>query len=117
MIASNYRKFPEAMALQMVLAFGRCVWHIARPTTRIGRAVRAEQSRLVKETPQIVRWTRKSVPDWWKVKQRASKALAKAVKAAMAGFVWDGGHARRSGNEWIQLFIEEAMKPAPRYAQ
>ncbi len=89
MIASNYRKFPEAMALQLVLVFGRCTWHTARPTTRIGRAVRAQRARLVKQTPQVVRWVAKAVPSWWKEAKRAAKALAKQVKAAMLPLVWD----------------------------
>ncbi len=87
MIASNYRRHPEAMALQLVLVFGRCTWHTARPTTRIGRAVRAERSRLVKQTPQVVRWVARSVPAWWKEAQRAAKALAKQVKAAIPALV------------------------------
>ncbi len=109
MIASNFRKFPEAMALQMVLVFGRCIWHTGRPTTRIGRAVRAERSRIVKETPQVVRWARKAVPDWWKAAQRSKKALAKAVRASLMPFVWDATQKRRSGIEWVQLVLQEAM--------
>ncbi|AOS79770.1 hypothetical protein Q5W_12750 [Hydrogenophaga sp. PBC] len=89
MIAANFRKFPEAMALQLVLIFGRCTWHTARPTTRLGRAQRAERSRLVKETPQVVRWVPKTVPVWWRLAQKAARALAKAVKAAMLPLVWD----------------------------
>jgi hypothetical protein len=78
------------MALQLVLAFGRCTWHTARPTTRIGRAMRAERSRLVKQTPQVVRWVARSVPAWWKAAKRAAKALAEQVEAAMLALVWDG---------------------------
>lgn len=105
MIASNYRRFPEAMALQLVLVFGRCTWHTARPTTRIGRAVRAERSRLVKQTPQVVRWVAKSVPAWWKEAQRAAKALAKQVKAAMLALVWDAdadASERPDFDEWMR---------------
>lgn len=89
MIASNYRKFPEAMALQLVLAFGRCCWHTARPTTRQGRAVRAERSRMVANRPQIVRWTKSSIPAWWKAAKHAARELAKAVKQSLRDLVWD----------------------------
>lgn len=89
MIASNYRKFPDAMALQLVLVFGRCTWHTARPTQRLARAVRAARAVLVKETPKLVRWVKKATPDWFKQAKRAARELANQVKAAMAVFVWD----------------------------
>lgn len=104
MIASNYRRHPDAMALQLVLAFGRCTWHTARPTTRIGRAVRAERSRLVKQTPQLVRWVARSVPAWWKAAQRAAKALAKQVKAAMLALVWDAAPSEEPSDDLAELF-------------
>lgn len=89
MIAANFRKFPEAMALQLVLAFGRCKWHTSRPTTRVGRAQRAEQARLVKATAQIVRWIKVPTPAWWKQAQREAKALARTIKANLTQLVWD----------------------------
>ena len=89
MIASNYRKFPEAMALQLVLVFGRCTWHTARPTTRLGRAVRAARAVLVKATPQLVRWVKKATPAWFKLAKRAASELANQVRAACEVFVWD----------------------------
>lgn len=89
MIASNYRKFPEAMALQLVLVFGRCTWHTARPTTRLGRAVRAARAVLVKATPQLVRWGTKATPAWFKQAKRAARELANQVREACELFVWD----------------------------
>lgn len=89
MIAKNFRLYPDAMALQLVLAFGRCTWHTARPTTRQGRAVRAERSRLVKQTPQVVRWVAKAVPTWWREAKRRALTLAKVVKRSLLALVWD----------------------------
>lgn len=89
MIASNYRKFPEAMALQLVLVFGRCTWHTARPTQRLARAVRAARAVLVKETPQLVRWVKKATPDWFKLAKRAARELANQVCDALLPLVWD----------------------------
>jgi hypothetical protein len=104
MIASNYRRFPEAMALQLVLVFGRCTWHTTRPTTRLGRALRAERSRLAKETPQVVRWVAKTVPTWWKLAKRAAQALAKSVKAAMLDLAWDSDHTDGGCDALAELF-------------
>lgn len=82
MIATNFRKYPEAMALQMCLSFGRCCWHTARPTTRVGRTLRAARAALVKVTPQIVRWVPKVVPQWVRDAKARAMKLARAVKKA-----------------------------------
>lgn len=89
MIASNYRKFPEAMALQMVLVFGALVWHTSRPTTTKTRAIRAERGRIAKAHAQIVQWTKTPTPHWWKKAKTAAVALAKHVKASIECLVWD----------------------------
>jgi hypothetical protein len=104
MIASNYRKYPEAMALQLVLAFGRCCWHTARPTTRQGRAVRAERSRLVADRPQIVQWTKGSIPAWWKAAKHAARELAKAVKQSLRDLVWDQVEEPQERDPMAELF-------------
>lgn len=83
MIAANFRKYPEAMALQMCLSFGRCCWHTARPTTRAGRAIRAARAALVKVTPQIVRWVPKAIPQWARDAKARAMKLARAVKEAL----------------------------------
>lgn len=55
MIAANYRKHPEAMALQMVLPFGRAlVWALPRPTTRILRAIRADRAAAFKAMGRVM---------------------------------------------------------------
>ena len=107
MIASNYRKFPEAMALQLVLVFGRCTWHTARPTTRLGRAVRAARAVLVKATPQLVRWVKKATPAWFKQAKRAARELAKQVRAACEVFVWDAQEQTSSTPYWEQRVIDD----------
>jgi len=89
MIAANYRKFPDAMALQLVLLFGRCTWHTARPTQRAARAVRAARGELVKQTPQLVRWVKKATPSWFRNAKAMAKALAHQVREACEVFVWD----------------------------
>lgn len=53
-IAANYRKHPEAMALQMPLSFGRLlVWALPRPTTRVLRTIRASRAATFKATGRI----------------------------------------------------------------
>lgn len=89
MIAANFRKYPDAMALQLVLKFGRPVWNTTRPTTRIGRALRREQAALIKATPQLVRWVKTPTPQWFRDQARRAKALAKKVQQAIAPLVWD----------------------------
>lgn len=83
MIAANYRKHPEAMALQMVLPFGRAlVWALERPTTRALRAIRAARAAAFKAAGRIAYPEPKTTPAW--AKEAASKAreLGAAVKAA-----------------------------------
>jgi hypothetical protein len=82
MIAKNFRKHADAMALQLVLAFGKPVWNTSRPTSRIGRALRSAQAALVKQQPQLVAWVTVQAPQWYTKARRASKNLAKAVKTA-----------------------------------
>lgn len=89
MIANNYRRYPEAMALQLVLALGRPVWNTTRPTTRIGRALRQAQAAAVKATPQVVAWVKTKTPQWFKDAQHRARKLAGQVKAAIAALVWD----------------------------
>lgn len=89
MIAANFRKYAEAMALQLVLPFGRPVWNGSRPTTRWGRALRAARAALVAVTPQIVAWVKVPTPQWWKDAQQAAKALAAQVRASLAVLAWD----------------------------
>ncbi len=82
MIAANYRKHPEAMALQMVLPFGRAlVWALARPTTRALRAIRAARAAAFKAAGRIEYPVKPSRPQWVRDAAKASKALGLRVQA------------------------------------
>lgn len=89
MIASNYRKFPSAMAVQLVLSFGPCKWHTSRPTTRIGRAIRSAAAAAAKAQPQVVQWVKTSAPAWYREQVRKARGLAQQVKKAMLDLVFD----------------------------
>lgn len=83
MIAQNYRRHPEAMALQMVLPFGRLlVWATSRPTTRILRAIRAERGAAFKAAGRVAYPVRKTTPNWAREAARKARELGKAVKEA-----------------------------------
>lgn len=83
MIAQNYRRHPEAMALQLVLPFGRLlVWATSRPTTRVLRAIRAERGAAFKAAGRVAYPVKKSTPSWAKEAARKVRELGKAVKEA-----------------------------------
>ena len=108
MIAANFRKFPDAMALQLVLVFGRCKWHTARPTQRLVRSVRAARAVLVKETPQLVSWVKMATPEWFKQAKRAARELANQVRAAIEVFVWD-----LVQSDYTEPLFKQIWKAAP----
>lgn len=90
-IAANFRKYPEAMALQFPLRLGKPRWHTSRPTTRLGRAVRAAIGRAVKAAAalpwaarlELAKIGKKIVPQWVKDAQRRARALGMWVREAM----------------------------------
>lgn len=82
MIAANYRKHPEAMAVQLVLKFGRCVWHTTRPTTRIGRQLRAQVSATFARAEKIQYPAHKPTPHWVRALARSVRTLGKLVQMA-----------------------------------
>lgn len=82
MIATNYRKFAAAAAVQGVLAFGRPVWALSRPSTRALRAIRAARAKLINSREQLVTWCKSVTPQWVKDAMKKAKALAAAWKAA-----------------------------------
>lgn len=83
MIATNYRKYPQAMALQLVLDFGRVlVWATKRPTTKALRAIRALRGAAFKAAGRIAYPETKTCPSWVKVAQRLARELAELVKEA-----------------------------------
>lgn len=114
MIARNFIKYPEAMALQLVLMFGRPVWNTTRPTTRIGRAIRQAQAKAVKATPQLVAWVKSVTPQWFKDQARRAKSLAESVKRALTVLVWDlmevEGPAMEKEKTALEKMYEDAKK-------
>ncbi|WP_367068620.1 hypothetical protein [Oryzisolibacter sp. LB2S] len=89
MIAANYRKHPDALALQLPLPFGRAlVWALPRPTTRIQRQIRAARGKAFAAAGRIAHPAPKVTPQWAKDAARAARALGQKVKAALRGF-WD----------------------------
>lgn len=77
MIANNFRKFAAAAAVQGVLSFGRPVWALGRPSTRLLRALRASRAKLINSRPQLVNWVKAITPQWVKDAMKNAKALAK----------------------------------------
>lgn len=83
MIAANFRKHPEAMALQMVLPFGRLlVWALPRPTTRVLRAIRAARGAAFKAAGRIAYPAKRVTPTWVREAGKRARALAKMVREA-----------------------------------
>lgn len=88
MIAANYRKFPEALALQMPLPFGRAlVWALGRPTTRVLRAIRAARGVAFKAAGRVAYPVRKRTPSWARELAKKVRDLGKLVKAAQVALV------------------------------
>ena len=87
MIAANYRKHPEAMALQMVLPFGRAlVWALDRPTTRALRAIRAARGVAFKAAGRVAYPVKKTMPAWARELAKKVRELGSQVKAACRDF-------------------------------
>lgn len=113
MIAANYRKFPEALALQMPLQFGRLlVWATSRPTTRILRAIRAERGAAFKAAGRVAYPVCKATPSWARELAKKVRDLGKLVKAAQVAL---------SFGEWKTVTLHqqvmrdwEASKPLAR---
>ncbi len=81
MIAANYRKHPEALALQLPLQFGRLlVWALGRPTTRALRAIRAARGAAFKAAGRVKYPEKKSTPSWAKEAARKARELARSVR-------------------------------------
>lgn len=90
MIANNYRRHPEAMALQMVLPFTRLlVWALPRPTTRLLRAIRAERGAAFKAAGRVAYPVRKTAPSWARALAKKVRDLGKLVKAAQVALVFE----------------------------
>lgn len=99
MIAQNYRRHPEAMALQMVLPFGRLlVWALPRPTTRLLRAIRAERGAAFKAAGRVAYPVRKTTPSWARELAKKVRDLGKLVKAAQVALLFANDIALSAAN-------------------
>lgn len=88
-IAANLRKYAEAMALQLVLPFGKPVWNGKRPTTTLGRAFRAYITAAMKARGLIEHPVAPAVPQWWKDAQSAARKFARALKNDQNAIHWN----------------------------
>ncbi|WP_182284089.1 hypothetical protein [Comamonas testosteroni] len=79
-IAANFRKYAEAMALQLVLPFGKPVWNGSRPTTKLGREIRAYITKAMKARGLVEYAAEKAIPQWWKDAQTRLRALTKFMR-------------------------------------
>jgi hypothetical protein len=83
MIASNFRKHADAMALQLPLPFGTAlIWHTARPGSRVLRAIRAARSHAFKIAGRIRPVVKESTPQWFKDAKARARSLAAVVRDA-----------------------------------
>lgn len=90
-IAANFRKYPQALALQMPLPFGRLLrWATSRPTTTVLRAIRAERGRTFNELGRIAYPVVKAIPQWWKDAQANARHFAQSVKRALRELDFEG---------------------------
>lgn len=88
MIASNYRKHPAALALQLPLPFPRrLVWALPRPDARILRAIRVARGRAFEAAGRIRYPQKPATPQWWKDAKRRARQLADQVRNACMNLV------------------------------
>lgn len=96
-IAANFRKYPEAMALQFPLRLGKPRWHTSRPTTRLGRAFRAAVGTAGKAAAalpwaarlELAKIGKKPAPQWVKDAQSRARALGVWVREALMVLKFD----------------------------
>ncbi|WP_225785546.1 hypothetical protein [Xenophilus sp. Marseille-Q4582] len=89
MIAANFKKHPDAMALQLVLPFGRAlVWATSRPTTAKLRAIRAARGAAFKAAGRIRYPVSVSTPEWVKKARSAGRVLAAMLSQCQMVMVW-----------------------------
>lgn len=100
MIAANFRKYPEAMALQLVLVFGACVWHTGRPTTRAGRAFKAAD--------KIVYPVKPTTPQWCRDLGRLVRKLGRSVREAQ---IYLDFEAPRKLNAYAAMIARNRKEP------
>lgn len=88
MIASNYRKHPAALALQLPLPLPRrLVWALPRPGARVLRAIRVARGRAFEAAGRIRYPVKPATPQWWKDAKRRARQLAAQVRDACMNLV------------------------------
>lgn len=84
MIASNYRRYPEAAALQLPLPFGNMLkWALPRPGSRVLRAIRAARAATFNAAGRIKYPESKPTPQWFRDEKKAAQSLAATIKKAL----------------------------------
>lgn len=104
MIAANFRKYPEAMALQMVLPFRALVWALPRPTTRLGRAIRAARAAAFKAAGMVRYPEPAARPAWAITAGRMARQLGQMVRKAQISLDFEAptwGHGYASQLDWL----------------
>lgn len=99
MIAKNFIRFPEALAVQLCLNFGALVrWATARPGSRVLRAIRTARSAAMRlrpfvrpDFPPLCVPESKPTPPWFAAQQKRARALAKRVQALTMGLTYARG--------------------------
>lgn len=113
MIAQNYRRHPEALALQLVLQWGhRLVWALPRPTTRILRAIRAARGAAFAAAGRIAYPMKRSTPAWVREATQRARKLGKLVRKAQRALEFE---APRKLNGFAQ-HIRDMREAFDRYA-
>lgn len=82
MIAANFRKFPQALALQMPLQFPhRLTWQTTRPGNRTLRTIRAARAKAFALAGRIAYPIKQTTPEWFRQAAARAKELAASVRA------------------------------------
>lgn len=81
-IAANFRKYAQALALQLVLPFSAPKWNGSRPSTKLGRAARAFVTASMKARGPVEYPVARPVPQWWKDAQQCARDFGLAVRTA-----------------------------------
>lgn len=83
MIARNFIKYPQALALQFPLPWGTALtWHTERPGSRLLRKIRAARHKAFLAAGRIKQPTKTKTPAWWKQWKHKARSLAAKVRNA-----------------------------------
>ncbi len=103
MIATNFRRYAEALARQLPLPFGTVLrWATARPGSRVLRRIRAERGHVFAAVGRIKRPEPRTVPQWVKDKTRAARDLARQQLGQQFEWFAVALHAKARGRLSLQ---------------